>query len=66
MSVRDAEIVKVQFLAVLAGCIARRSDRRAAGHTSEEQRRNAPASAVKNGIFAVSGSLTTENAMTMC
>ena len=55
---RDAEIVNVAFLAVLAGCSARRSERGVAGHTSEEQRRNAPISAVENGILAVSASLS--------
>ncbi len=55
--VRDAEIINVPFLAVLAGCSARRSERSVAGHTSEEQHRNAPVSAVKNGILAVSASL---------
>ena len=57
-TIRDAEIVNVPFLAVLAGCSARRSERGVAGHTSEEQRRNAPASAVENGILAVSASLS--------
>ena len=54
-SFRDAEIVNVLFLAVLAGCSARRSERGVAGHTSEEQQRNAPVSA--NGILAVPASL---------
>ena len=54
---REARITKVPFLAVLAGCSARRSERRVAGHTSEKQRRNAPASAVKSGILAICASL---------
>ena len=58
VQVREAEISKVPFLAALVGCSARRSERRVASHTSEEQRRNAPASAVKNGIFAISASLS--------
>jgi hypothetical protein len=43
---------------VLEGCSARRDERRVASHTSEEQRRNAPASAVENGTFAFSASLS--------
>ena len=50
-------MVNVPFLAVLAGCSARRSECGVASHTSEEQRRNAPVSAVENGILAVSASL---------
>ena len=46
------------FLGALAGCSARRSERRVASHTSEEQRRNAPGSAAKNGILAISASLS--------
>jgi len=48
---------KVPVLAVLAGCSARRSERRVASHTSEEgvplehRNRNAPASTAKTGIF---------------
>ena len=57
-TLREAEISKVPFLAVLARCSARRSERRVASHTSDEQRRNAPASAVKNGIFTISASLS--------
>jgi hypothetical protein len=54
---RDAEIANVPFLAVLAGCSARRLECRVASHTSEKQQRNAPVSAVKNGILAFSASL---------
>ena len=39
---REAEISKVPFLAVLVAYIARRFERRVARHTSEEQRRYAP------------------------
>ena len=56
--VREAEIANVLFLGVLAGCSARRSERRVASHTSEEQRRNAPGSAAKNGILVFSASLS--------
>ena len=45
------------FFGALAGCSARRSERRVASHTSEGQRRNAPGSAAKNGILAFSASL---------
>ena len=55
--VREAEIANVPFLGALAGCSARRSERSVASHTSEEQRRNAPGSAAKNGILAFSASL---------
>ena len=55
---REAEIVDIPFLGALAGCSARRSERRVASHTSEEQRRNAPARAAKNGILAFSASLS--------
>ena len=55
---REAEMVNIPFLGALAGCSARRSERRVASHTSEEQRRNAPGSAAKNGILAFSASLT--------
>ena len=55
---REAEIANVPFLGALAGCSARRSERRVASHTSEEQRRNAPGSADKNGILDFSASLT--------
>ena len=48
----------IPFLGALAGCSARRSERRVASHTSEEQRRNAPARAAKNGILAFSASLS--------
>jgi hypothetical protein len=44
-------------LEVLAGRSARRSERRVAGHISEEQRRNAPVSASTNGMLVVSSSL---------
>ena len=50
-------MVDIPFLGALAGCSARRSERRVASHTSEEQRRNAPARAAKNGILAFSASL---------
>ena len=50
-------MVNIPFLGALAGCSARRSERRVASHTSEEQRRNAPGSAAKNGILAFSASL---------
>ena len=55
---REAEIANVPFLGALAGCSARRFERSVASHTSEEQRRNAPGSAAKNGILAFSASLT--------
>ena len=48
---RAAEIVNIPFLGALAGCSARRSERRVASHTSEEQRRNAPGSAAKMGYW---------------
>ena len=51
-------MVNIRFLGALAGCSARRSERRVASHTSEEQRRNAPGSAAKNGILAFSASLS--------
>ena len=51
-------MVNIPFLGALAGCSARRSERRVASHTSEEQRRNAPGSAAKNGILAFSVSLS--------
>ena len=51
-------MVNIPFLGALAGCSARRSERRVASHTSEEQRRNAPARAAKNGILAFSASLS--------
>ena len=51
-------MVNIPFLGPLAGCSARRSERRVASHTSEEQRRNAPGSAAKNGILAFSASLS--------
>ena len=57
---REAEIANVPFLGALAGCSARRSERRVASHTSEKQRRNAPGSAAKNGILAFSASLSLE------
>ena len=56
-TLREAEISKVPFLTVLAGCSARRDERGAAGHTSQKQQRNAPANAVRSGIFAISASL---------
>ena len=52
-------MVSIPFLGALAGCSARRSERRVTSHTSEEQRRNAPGSAAKNGILAFSASLNT-------
>ena len=55
---REAEIANIPFLGALAGCSARRSERRVASYTSEEQRRNAPARAAKNGILAFSASLS--------
>ena len=58
VGLREAEIVNIPFLGALAGCSARRSERRVASHTSEEQRRNAPGSAAKNGILAFSASLS--------
>ena len=55
-------MVNIPFLGALAGCSARRSERRVASHTSEEQRRNAPVNvanrAAKNGILAFSASLS--------
>ena len=51
-------MVNIPFLGALAGCSARRSERRVASHTSEEQRRNAPGGAAKNGILAFSASLS--------
>ena len=51
-------MVNIPFLGALAGCSARRSERRVASHTSEEQRRNTPGSAAKNGILAFSASLS--------
>ena len=53
-------MVNIPFLGALAGCSARRSERRVASHTSEEQRRNALARAAKNGILAFSASLSTQ------
>ena len=50
-------MVNIPFLGALAGCSARRSERRVASHTSEEQRRNSPGSAAKNAILAFSASL---------
>ncbi len=58
--VREAEIANVPFLGALAGGSARRSERSVASHTSEEQRRNAPGSAAKNGILAFSASLSAQ------
>ena len=40
------------------GCSARRSEGSVAGHTTEEQQRTAPVSASRNGILAVSVSLS--------
>ena len=57
----EAETANRPFLGALAGCSARRSERRVASHTSEEQRRNAPGSAAKNGILAFSASLTDQS-----
>ena len=57
MGVREAEIVNIPFLGALAGFSARRSERRVASHTSEEQRRNASGGAAKNGILDFSASL---------
>ena len=51
-------MVNIPFLGALGGCSARRSERRVASHISEEQRRNAPGSAAKNGILAFSASLS--------
>ena len=48
---REAEIVNIPFLGALAGCSARRSERRVASHTSEEQRRNAPGRASNNCVL---------------
>ena len=56
-------MVNISFLGALAGCSARRSERRVASHTSEEQRRNAPARAAKNGISAFSASLSCPKAI---
>ena len=50
-ALREAEMVNIPFLGALAGCSARRSERRVASHTSEEQRRNAPARAAKMGYW---------------
>jgi hypothetical protein len=58
IELRGTEIANVPFLEALAGCSARRSEDSVAGHTTEEQQRNAPASAFKNGILAVSVSLS--------
>ena len=55
---REAEIANRPFLGALAECSARRSERSVASHISEEQRRNAPVSAAKNGILAFSASLS--------
>ena len=54
---RDAEMANVPFLEMLAECSARHSECSVASHTSEEKRRNAPVSASRNGILAVSASL---------
>jgi hypothetical protein len=59
-AVRESEISKLPFLVVLEGCSARRDERGVASHTSEEQRRNAPASAAKIGMFAISDSLSVQ------
>ena len=56
-ALREVEIVNIPFLGALAGCSARRSERRVASHTSEGQRCNAPVSAAMNGILAFSASL---------
>ena len=57
---RESEFANVPDWVVLAGCSARRDERRVASHTSEEQRRNAPASAARNGTLAVSASLSVQ------
>jgi hypothetical protein len=57
LTLRDAEIANVPFFAVLAGCSSRRFECRVASHTSEKQQRNAPVSAVKNGMLVFSESL---------
>ena len=57
-------MVNITFFGALAGCSARRSERRVASRTSEEQRRNAPGSAAKNGILAFSASLKARPAET--
>ena len=62
-AIREAEIANRPFLGALAGCSARRCERRVASHTSEEQRRNAPGSAAENGILAFSASLSLETAV---
>ena len=58
LTLREAEIANIPFLGALAGCSARRSERRVASHTSDEQRRNAPGSAATNGILVISASLS--------
>ena len=58
-------MVNISFWGALAGCSARRSERRVASHTSEEQRRNAPGSAAKNGILAFSASLSSHQRVTL-
>jgi hypothetical protein len=56
---RDAEIANVPFMAS-AGGMQRKALRAQCGqdHTRDEQRSNAPASAARNGMFAISASLT--------
>ena len=51
-------MVNVPFLGALAVCSAGRSECRVASHTSEEQRRNAPARAAKNWVLALSAALS--------
>ncbi len=52
--------MKIPSCAVLAGCSARRPERRVASHPSEGQRGNAPASAAKEGIFFSGNRLNTQ------
>ena len=60
--IRESEIANMPFLGALAECNARRSERRVASHTSEDQRRNAPFNvanrAATHGILAFSASLS--------
>ena len=66
----EAEIANRLFLGSLAGCSARRFERRLASRTSEEQRRNAPVNvaslAAKNGVLVISASLDTVAAIHKC
>ena len=67
---REAEIANRLFLDSLAGCSARRSERRLASQTSDAQRRNAPVNvakrAAKYGILVISASLDTVAAIYKC